>query len=65
MGPSQLEYINEIHIRNPNYKGKTMIRTTKPRKPKLINSNSSFQQTVGTSTRLPITSQQPATTLAT
>ena len=57
IGHNQLEDINEIHVRNPNYKVRIMTRTTKQKKLKLISNNNSFQQPTGTSIRLPITSR--------
>ena len=56
IGHNQLEDINEIHVRNPNYKGKNYDPNYQAKKLKLISNNNSFQQPTGTSTRLPITS---------
>ena len=65
MGHSQLEDINEIHVRNPNYKGKNYDPNYQAKKAEANKQQQHFQQTTGTNTRLPITRWQPATTLAT
>ena len=65
LGHSQLEDIKEIHVRNPNYKGKNYDPIIKQRKLKQTSNTSNLQQPTGTSTRLPTPSLQPAATLTT
>ena len=57
MGHSQLEDINEIHVRNPSYKGKNYDPIYQAKKAEANKQQQQFQQPMGTSTRLPITSQ--------
>ena len=65
LGHNQLEDINEIHVRNPDYKGKNYDPNYQAKKAEVNKQQQQSSTANGNQYKVPTPSLQPATTLTT